>query len=155
MSEFNAAVGLLQLQDLEAILLRRAEIDASYRELLAGVRGISCLRPVRQKKRNCAYFPIFVGREYGMPRDALYEHLKEHGVFGHWYFYPLISDFPMYNDLPSATRANLPVAAPSQSRSFVYLFTLTLRSMMWLVLARSSGKWRKVAGVRAVWCCAF
>ena len=111
MSEFNAAVGLLQLQDLEAILLRRAEIDASYRELLAGVRGISCLRPVRQKKRNCAYFPIFVGREYGMPRDALYEHLKEHGVFGRRYFYPLISDFPMYNDLPSATRANLPVAS--------------------------------------------
>ena len=110
MSEFNAAVGLLQLQDLEAVLLRRAVIDAKYRELLEGVRGISCLKPVRQKKRNYAYFPIFVGKEYGMSRDALYEHLKKQGVHGRRYFYPLISDFPMYRNLPSAAAANLPVA---------------------------------------------
>ena len=110
MSEFNAAIGLLQLQDLEAVLLKRRLIDAKYRELLDGVPGISCLKPVRQKKRNYAYFPIFVDKQYGISRDTLYELLKRHGVHGRRYFHPLISDFPMYKDLPSATESNQPVA---------------------------------------------
>lgn len=36
--------------------------------------------------------------------------IKEHGIFGRRYFYPLISSFPMYEHLPSAAPANLPVA---------------------------------------------
>jgi dTDP-4-amino-4,6-dideoxygalactose transaminase len=47
---------------------------------------------------NYAYFPIFVEKN----RDTLYETLKENGIFGRRYFYPLISDFPMYRGLPSA-----------------------------------------------------
>ena len=110
MSEFNAAIGLLQLQDLKGILKRRAAIDAKYRELLDGVAGISCLTPVRQATKNYAYFPIFVGKRYGMSRDELYQHLKRNGVHGRRYFYPLISDFPMYGGLPSAAGENVPVA---------------------------------------------
>jgi dTDP-4-amino-4,6-dideoxygalactose transaminase len=55
---------------------------------------------------NYAYFPIFVEKN----RDALYETLKENGIFGRRYFYPLISDFPMYRGLPSAAPSNLPIA---------------------------------------------
>ncbi|WP_179096211.1 DegT/DnrJ/EryC1/StrS family aminotransferase, partial [Burkholderia pseudomallei] len=32
------------------------------------------------------------------------------------YFYPLISDFPMYRGLPSAQRGNLPIAADAAAR---------------------------------------
>jgi dTDP-4-amino-4,6-dideoxygalactose transaminase len=49
--------------------------------------------------------------EFKVSRDALYEHLKVNGVNARRYFYPLISDFPMYRGLPSAGRDNLPVAA--------------------------------------------
>ena len=43
MSEFNAAFGLLQLKHIDGALARRKEIDAAYRQQLAGVQGIQCL----------------------------------------------------------------------------------------------------------------
>ena len=49
------------------------------------------------------------GRSTG-GRDGLYQALKAHGVHARRYFYPLVSDFPMYRNLPSAAAANLPVA---------------------------------------------
>ena len=48
--------------------------------------------------------------EYPVSRDDLYQKLKSHGINGRRYFYPLITDFPMYRGLSSATPANLPVA---------------------------------------------
>ena len=59
---------------------------------------------------NYAYFPILVQPDYPLSRDALYQKLKEHGIYARRYFYPLISDFPMYRGMPSAQRGNLPVA---------------------------------------------
>ena len=62
-------------------------------------------------RHNYSYFPIFVSaKEYGMTRDALYSKLQEQGILGRRYFYPLISTFNTYRNLPSAAPANLPVA---------------------------------------------
>jgi len=111
MSEFNAALGLLQLKYIEGAIRRRAEIDRFYRKLLAGVRGISCLAESGATVSNYGYFPILIESDYSLTRDALYEKLKKHGCYARRYFYPLISEFPMYRGLPSAGRDNLPVAA--------------------------------------------
>lgn len=35
----------------------------------------------------------------------------EHGAFGHFYFYPLISEFSTYRGLASATNEDLPNAS--------------------------------------------
>ena len=110
MSEFQAALGLLQLRDIDATIATRARIDATYRQGLADVRGIVCLPQGTQRRWNHAYFPILVQGDYRLSRDALYEYLKSQGIFARRYFYPLISDFPMYRGLPSASPANLPVA---------------------------------------------
>ncbi|HPS44527.1 MAG TPA: DegT/DnrJ/EryC1/StrS family aminotransferase, partial [Treponemataceae bacterium] len=48
---------------------------------------------------------------YGMSRDAAFQKLKDHGINARRYFYPLISDFPIYSGLPSASSAAMPVAA--------------------------------------------
>jgi len=45
-----------------------------------------------------------------MSRDALYEKLKTHNIFGRRYFYPLISQFPTYRGLESALPGKMPVA---------------------------------------------
>ena len=45
-----------------------------------------------------------------MTRDELYFKMKEHGVWGRRYFYPLISSFSTYSGLESARPENLPVA---------------------------------------------
>ena len=111
MSEINAAFGLLQLKHIDRALARRKKIDCAYRAGLKHVRGIRCLGDAGEKVANYAYFPILVGPDYALSRDDLYAKMKRLGVHPRRYFYPLISDFPMYRHLPSAARHRLPVAA--------------------------------------------
>jgi dTDP-4-amino-4,6-dideoxygalactose transaminase len=110
MSEVNAAFGLLQLKRLDAALERRRAVDARYRVGLAAVKGITCLEPTDEKVANHAYFPVLVRPPYPLDRDGLYEKMRAQNIFPRRYFYPLISDFPMYRNLASAAPANLPVA---------------------------------------------
>ncbi|MEC5385605.1 DegT/DnrJ/EryC1/StrS family aminotransferase [Uliginosibacterium sp. H3] len=110
MAEINAAMGLVQLKTFREIIARRKAIDTTYRELLSGVPGIRCLQGAHGKEGNYAYFPILVGADYQLSRDGLYHRLKEVDIHPRRYFYPLISDFPMYRGLPSARHDNLPMA---------------------------------------------
>jgi len=110
MSEFNAALGLLQLKYIDQTIERRKVIDRAYRERLKDVKGIHCLNDAGEEVANYAYFPILVQADYPIRRDDLYQRLKDRGIHPRRYFYPLISDFPMYSSLHSAHRENLPVA---------------------------------------------
>ena len=110
MSEMNAALGLLQLKYFDQAIARRKKIDAGYREQLRNVRGIRCLPDADKCLANYAYFPVLVDSSYPVSRDELYQELKRHNIHPRRYFYPLISDFPMYRGLSSAHRDNLPVA---------------------------------------------
>ncbi|KAG8151398.1 DegT/DnrJ/EryC1/StrS family aminotransferase [Burkholderia catarinensis] len=116
MSEINAAFGLLQLQHVDAAIARRAHIDAMYRDRLGGVRGIRCVEHGNGVRHNYSYFPILVDSEYPVSRDALYHKLRAHDIYVRRYFYPLISEFPMYRGLPSAHKSLLPVAAHASER---------------------------------------
>jgi dTDP-4-amino-4,6-dideoxygalactose transaminase len=116
MSEFNAALGLLQLKYIDRAIARRKEIDAAYRENLKVVKGIRCLNDAGEKVVNYAYFPILVEADYPISRDDLYRKLKDNGIHPRRYFYPLISDFPMYRSLPSAHKNNLPVATAAAQK---------------------------------------
>jgi dTDP-4-amino-4,6-dideoxygalactose transaminase len=109
MSEINAAFGLLQLKGIDNDLEKRKSIDARYREKLKNVVGIRC-PDISGYVANYAYFPIFVEGNFPLSRDALYEKFKVNGVHVRRYFYPLISDFPMYRGLLSSAQSNLPVA---------------------------------------------
>jgi dTDP-4-amino-4,6-dideoxygalactose transaminase len=110
MSEINAAMGLLQLKYLDQAIRDRQEIDATYRRLLAGVRGISCLQLTDAQTANYSYFPVMIEPSFRISRDALYDHLRQNNIFARRYFYPLISEFPMYRRSLSAQTENLPVA---------------------------------------------
>jgi dTDP-4-amino-4,6-dideoxygalactose transaminase len=115
MSEINAAFGLLQLKGIDEALKKREAIDTRYRKALAAIKGILCLPVTGGKSANYTYFPILVQSEYPLSRDALYQHLMDNGIYTRRYFYPLISDFPMYRGLPSAAHSNLPVARKAAS----------------------------------------
>lgn len=107
MNEFQAALGLLQLKHVDRAIARREEIDARYRQALGSVQGITLLNRQNDTVGNYAYFPIFVDDDYPISRDSLYEKMKDAGLYGRRYFYPLISDMPMYRGLPSADADNL------------------------------------------------
>jgi len=110
MNEVQAAFGLLQLRHIDEALRRRRVASQLYREGLRGIPGIAHFEDVPGAEPNHSYFPILVGPDYPLSRDALYARLKEHNVLSRRYFYPLISDMPMYRALPSAAPENLPVA---------------------------------------------
>ncbi len=110
MSEFNAALGLLQLNYIKQVLEHRKMVDIAYRERLKDVKGIRCLQAVKGEFSNYAYFPILVEGDYSISRDELYYLLKDENIHPRRYFYPLISEFPTYRGLSSAHPDNLPNA---------------------------------------------
>jgi dTDP-4-amino-4,6-dideoxygalactose transaminase len=116
MSEFNAALGLLQLKHVHTAIARRGTIDSLYRQRLDAVKGIRCLPGGSETTPNYAYFPVLIKSDFPTSRNELFQQLKSIGINPRRYFYPLISDFPMYRGLPSAHRDNLPVAANAADR---------------------------------------
>lgn len=110
MNEVQAAFGLLQLKHIDKAIDRRREIDAQYRAQLSGISGVTCKPLPAEIKHNHSYFQILIEKEYSLSRDELNDKLRKHGIYARRYFYPLISEFPMYRGLASAAAGNLPVA---------------------------------------------
>lgn len=111
MDEVRSAYGLLNLKQVDNAIEARHHVAIKYREALKNVQGISFFNDIPGVRHNYAYFPIFIDEEeYGITRDELYFKMKENGVLGRRYFYPLISTFETYKNLPSAHPSNLPVA---------------------------------------------
>lgn len=110
MSEINAAFGLVQLKHIDQAMAQRQAIDERYRTELAGVIGITLYQHDPHANSNFSYFPILVEAEYPLTRDELYEKLKVHGILSRRYFYPLISNMPMYRGLETADCTHLPQA---------------------------------------------
>jgi dTDP-4-amino-4,6-dideoxygalactose transaminase/predicted O-linked N-acetylglucosamine transferase (SPINDLY family) len=110
MNEVSAAFGLLQLKGIDGAVEKRAQVAAHYRRLLAGAPGVAPMAELGHDA-NFGYFPILVGDDYPLGRDGLYQKLRDAGIHARRYFYPLISEFPMYHGIPSAAADNLPMAA--------------------------------------------
>ena len=111
MDEMRSAYGLLNLRQVDEAIEKRHQVAIRYREALRPVEGIYFWDDMHGVRHNYSYFPIFVdANKYGMTRDELYYKMREHGIIGRRYFYPLISEFSTYRGLPSARRENLPQA---------------------------------------------
>ena len=111
MDEIRSAYGLLNLKQVDAAIAARQKVVVAYREALRNVEGISFWDDMPGVRHNYSYFPIFVDAEkYGMTRDELYMKMKDQGVWGRRYFYPLISEFSTYRGLESSRPENLPNA---------------------------------------------
>lgn len=98
MNEFQAAMGLLVLEKIDALIQERAEISNWYACGLADIPGIKfCGPPQTERLRyNYAYLPVRVQPEFGISRDALYEFLKTKEIYTRRYFYPLTNAFECY-----------------------------------------------------------
>ena len=111
MDEIRSAYGLLNLKQVDAAIAARQKVAVAYREALRNVDGISFWDDMPGVRHNYSYFPIFVdAKKYSMTRDELYIKMKDQGVWGRRYFYPLISEFSTYRGLESSRPENLPNA---------------------------------------------
>jgi dTDP-4-amino-4,6-dideoxy-D-glucose transaminase len=110
MNEVQAAFGLLQLKHIDYAIACRKEVDLIYHEALVNVPGITIQQPPSDSVYNYSYFPLQVESNYPISRDQLYDCFRKADIYARRYFYPLISDMPMYRGLPSASLENLPNA---------------------------------------------
>ena len=111
MDELRSAYGLLNLKQVDTAIEARHQVAVKYREALREVGGITFFDDMPGVRHNYSYFPIFIDEnKYGTTRDELYFKMKEQGVLGRRYFYPLISTFSTYKGLESAAPSNLPNA---------------------------------------------
>jgi dTDP-4-amino-4,6-dideoxygalactose transaminase len=99
MNELQAAFGLLQLETIDDVIDECEAVTALYRVGLADVRGIHFLEDIPNVKHNYSYFPIFISPEYTLTRDELYSKLKDYDIYTRRYFYPLVTDFPVYKKI--------------------------------------------------------
>jgi len=111
MNELQAAYGRLQLKYVAEYIAKRKAVAEKYREGLRSIPGIRYMEDLEGIQHAYSYFPVLIDQmDYGKTRDETYEELKKHNIFSRRYFYPLISQFPIYRGLPSAKPGNLPVA---------------------------------------------
>lgn len=91
MNEFQAAMGLCNLNHVEQEIANRAAVCALYTELLADVAGLKLLREQPGVRSNHGYFPVvFLAKEN--PRDRVFLRLAQNGYYARKYFYPLTCD---------------------------------------------------------------
>ena len=98
MNEFEAAMGLCNLNNLENVIHERSLIYNHYLECLEDLEDAGDLKVIRPQENvdyNYAYFTIKLnGVE---ERDYLMDKLAEYNVFAKKYFYPPCNEFPAYD----------------------------------------------------------
>jgi len=110
LNEMQAAFGMLMLGHADRLREGRATMAAQYDLLLREMPGVRHLQRAPGIRRAHGYYPIVIDAEFGLHRDDVHRRLEQQGIFARRYFYPLVSDFPMYRDLPSAHPTRLPHA---------------------------------------------
>jgi dTDP-4-amino-4,6-dideoxygalactose transaminase len=99
MTEIQARLALLGLEDLAARVERRNALAALYEQRLAGQRGLTFqkIRPGATPSRKD--FGIVIDEaEFGISRDQLYEALLRENVQTKKYFYPPLHRQKLYKD---------------------------------------------------------
>lgn len=98
MSEFHAAMGVVNLKYVDNEISKRKKIYEQYDSLLNEVKGIKLPSFESNIKQNYAYYPIVITEKYPLTRDELFDKLKDNNVFARKYFYPIITDFNCYKN---------------------------------------------------------
>ena len=98
MNEFEAAMGLCNLEGIDEIINERKGLYNKYLECLKDLENDGILKLVWPKKNvdyNYAYFTIKLNSNE--LRDYLFTKLPEYNVFSKKYFYPPCNEFPAYD----------------------------------------------------------
>ena len=98
MNEFQAAMGICNLKNIDVEIEKRKAVVEQYRKRLSGIDGIKICEEQEGVKQNYSYFPIVVdSSKFGANRDEICEKLKENNIFARKYFYPITNSFDCFN----------------------------------------------------------
>jgi dTDP-4-amino-4,6-dideoxygalactose transaminase len=120
-SEAQAAIALLNLDDLPANVANNTRLHAAYTEGLSGIDGIRVVAPTGADESTHPYLVAEVDEpSFGMSRDALVGLLAAENVVARRYFRPGVHRLPPYRDDPRNGALRLP-ATEHLARTLVQL----------------------------------
>lgn len=109
MSEAQAAIALLSLDDFEVNRKNNEKLFNVYDERLRSVPGIKLLKPVGVTFSNYQYVVCEVDqKKFGLNRDQLIKVLEAENIFARRYFYPGVHQSMGYSNSYSIYRNNFP-----------------------------------------------
>jgi perosamine synthetase len=120
LDEVSAALGLAQLEKLDALLEMRTEVASRYADLLAPVDGVLTLRPDDHHHRR-SWFVYVVLLDSEVDRNGVMARLAEDGVASKPYL-PSIHLQPYYRERFGYEKGMLPVAEEASRRSLALPF---------------------------------
>jgi perosamine synthetase len=125
LGEVAAAIGVAQLERLDAILESRRAAAAAYAEGLAGIDGVEAPAPGRgAEERSWFVYPVRLAAE--VDRDATIARLAELGVASKAYL-PCIHLFPHLREL-GYREGRFPVAEEASARALALPFFSSIAS---------------------------
>lgn len=107
MNEFQAAMGICNLRNIDREISKRREAYNRYIHNLKDLDGVILPREFNGVYSNYAYFPVIFDN-FSLNRNEVFNLLRENNVFSRKYFFPLINDFDCYKDEFSSL--NTPIA---------------------------------------------
>ncbi len=96
MNEFQAAMGLCNLEDIDLQILKRKRLYEYYKEQLSSIDDLK-FQKIIASKYNYSYMPVLLKNK--IHRDNLHQTLLKNGIKSRKYFYPLSVDFDYYGCL--------------------------------------------------------
>ena len=100
MNEFEAAMGLCVLDDMDLILEGRRRVSQTYMDELSSLPGFSFQEMMPGMAYNYSYFPLLCPDEDTLL--GIKNKLEEANIFPRRYFYPSLSNLP-YVETPDPT----------------------------------------------------
>lgn len=98
MNEFQAAMGLSVLDDIDIILSKRRQVHKFYQGRLASISHINFVSFNEFGTRNYSYFPIILKNEELVL--GVKQALEEHEIFPRRYFYPSLDRLSFVDSPP-------------------------------------------------------
>lgn len=116
MNELSAAMGLLQLTKIDENIKKRKNIYEKYLAKLQDSEIFEFYKYDEFVDWNYSYCPVLIREKSGIDRDFIYEELKKFNIYARRYFYPIISDFPMYRNNDTVMQDNFKLASNISKR---------------------------------------
>jgi len=89
MTNVQAAIGLAQMERIDKFIATRRRNAYLLNKLLSDIPGIT-LPPEAEWAKNVYWmYSIIIGDNFGMSRDDLMAHLKNHNIDSRPFFYPI------------------------------------------------------------------
>jgi len=121
-SDINCALGIAQMQRIESLLSKRADVSYMYRERLNSISEVRILHSSPEVKKSWFVYVVIMDDKYSYEqRDRLLGELKEKGIGCSNYFSPIHLQ-PFYVEMFGYKKGDFPVTEHISDRTIALPF---------------------------------